>query len=332
HNTKYTSPALTQKVFTNIRRIGKGFLGVETPLFDTMLVQPQVQDAAKVEGDKDDEKVAHLEHDKVAQALEIVKLKQRVKKLEKKKRFKSYVLKRLRKVGTSQRVESSNNTIVDAQEDASKQGENARIFDEQIAKRLQDEEIKQMKEKHLDNIKKYQSLKRKPISIAQSRKNMIVYLKNIAGYKIQHFKGMTYDHVRPIFEREYNKVQTFLKSDRDEEPTKKRAAKETLLQESFKKLREEVKVSGSPSTQKDTPNVDPTEISKEDVQNMLQIVPVAEFKVEALQVKYLLIDWEIHFEGSRFYWKIIRVDGITKAYQSFEDMLKSFNREDLDAL
>nr|GEY29424.1 hypothetical protein [Tanacetum cinerariifolium] len=32
--TKYTSPTLTQKVFTNIRRVGKGFSGVDTPLFD----------------------------------------------------------------------------------------------------------------------------------------------------------------------------------------------------------------------------------------------------------------------------------------------------------
>nr|GEX39834.1 hypothetical protein [Tanacetum cinerariifolium] len=133
-------------------------------------------------------------------------------------------------------------------------------------------------------------------SEAQARKNMIVYLKNMAGYNIQHFKGMTYDQVRPIFEREYSSVQTFLKSDRDKEPTKKRAAKETLLQESFKKLRAEVKV------------------------------------LEALQVKYPLIDWEIYLERSRSYWRIIRVGRITQAYQSFEDTLKDFNREDLDAL
>nr|GEX38599.1 hypothetical protein [Tanacetum cinerariifolium] len=55
HNTKYPSPALTQKVFANMRRIIKGFSEVETPLFDTMLVQPQVQDAAKVKEDEDDE-------------------------------------------------------------------------------------------------------------------------------------------------------------------------------------------------------------------------------------------------------------------------------------
>nr|GEU88921.1 hypothetical protein [Tanacetum cinerariifolium] len=102
---------------------------------------------------------------------------------------------------------------------------------------------------------------------------MIVYLKNMVGYKIEHFRGMTYD------------------------------------KESFKKLKV-VKVSGSHSTQ-DSPTHDPKEISEEDVKNMLEIVLLSEFKVEALQVKYPLIDWEIHSEGSRSYWKIIRVGRIT---------------------
>nr|GEX65189.1 glutamic acid-rich protein-like [Tanacetum cinerariifolium] len=92
-----------------------------------------------------------------------------------------------------------------------------------------------------------------------------------------------------------------------------------------------VKVLGSESTQ-DTSTVDPKEMYKEDVKNMLEIVLVSEFKVEALQVKYPLIDWEIYSEGSRTYWNIIRVGGITQAYQIFEDMLKDFDREDLDAL
>nr|GFC04998.1 hypothetical protein [Tanacetum cinerariifolium] len=53
HNTKYTSPALTQKVFANIQRVRKGFSGVETPLFASMLVQPQPQAAEE----KDDVEV-----------------------------------------------------------------------------------------------------------------------------------------------------------------------------------------------------------------------------------------------------------------------------------
>nr|GEX43847.1 hypothetical protein [Tanacetum cinerariifolium] len=42
HTTKYTSPAPTQKVFANMRRVGKGFSGVKTPLVEGMLVAHEV--------------------------------------------------------------------------------------------------------------------------------------------------------------------------------------------------------------------------------------------------------------------------------------------------
>nr|GFC91067.1 hypothetical protein [Tanacetum cinerariifolium] len=61
HNTKYTSPTLTQKVFVNIRRIGKGFSGVDTPLFDGMLAQQQVQDVEDAVEDKDDDNEVYVE-------------------------------------------------------------------------------------------------------------------------------------------------------------------------------------------------------------------------------------------------------------------------------
>nr|GEY28710.1 hypothetical protein [Tanacetum cinerariifolium] len=37
HTTRYISPALTQKVFANMRWVGKGCSGIETPLFENML-------------------------------------------------------------------------------------------------------------------------------------------------------------------------------------------------------------------------------------------------------------------------------------------------------
>nr|GEY89484.1 hypothetical protein [Tanacetum cinerariifolium] len=64
-------------------------------------------------------RVEHLEHDKVAQYLEIIKLKTRVKKLERANKVKALKLRRLRKVGTSQRVDTSDDTIM---EDVSNQG------------------------------------------------------------------------------------------------------------------------------------------------------------------------------------------------------------------
>nr|GEW35382.1 putative ribonuclease H-like domain-containing protein [Tanacetum cinerariifolium] len=226
-------------------------------------------------------------------------------KLEKKKRLKSSGFKRLRRVCTSQRVESSAATVMGAQEDASKQGG------------------RRLKPLMLMRISPCKGVSAAEPTVFDDEENM-------AAYKMEHFRGMTYDKVRTIFEREYKKVQTLFKPNKDvEEHKKKRVAKKTLLQESFKKLKI-VEVSGSESTQE--PSNDSKEISEEDVQNMLEIIPVSKFKVEALQVKYPIIDWEIHNEGSRTYWKIVRVGGITEAYQSFEDMLKGFDREDLVAL
>nr|GEY77533.1 hypothetical protein [Tanacetum cinerariifolium] len=110
HTTRFISPALTQKVFANMQRVGKGFSGVETPLFENMLAVKDVdaEDEVQVPAQGDDvyEHVAEvegLENANAAQQLEIVKLKARVKKLEKLNKVKSSKLRRLRKVGTSQR-------------------------------------------------------------------------------------------------------------------------------------------------------------------------------------------------------------------------------------
>nr|GEZ42451.1 hypothetical protein [Tanacetum cinerariifolium] len=64
----------------------------------------------------------NLEQDKIAQALKITKLKQRLRRLEKRNKVKASWLKRLKKVGAAKRIESSADTIMDDQEDASKQG------------------------------------------------------------------------------------------------------------------------------------------------------------------------------------------------------------------
>nr|GEU67232.1 putative reverse transcriptase domain-containing protein [Tanacetum cinerariifolium] len=217
------------------------------------------------------QKAAHLEQDKIAQALEIIKLKQRVKILEKNRRSKYSSLKRKLMLLRPTVLDDEEVTMTMAQTLIMMKVKKERILDKQMAKGLHDEEVKQAaareKQEKYDFEKskvlqqqKYQSLKRKPISVAQARKNMIVYLKNMVGYKMACFRGKN---------------------------LKKRVAEETLLQESFKKLRA-VEVLGSHSTQ-DTPTHDPKEMSKEDVKNMLEIVPISEFKVEALQVKSIQV-------------------------------------------
>nr|GEU69417.1 ribonuclease H-like domain-containing protein [Tanacetum cinerariifolium] len=120
HTTKYTSPTLTHKVFANMRRVGKGFSRVETPLFEGMVVAQEV--GKGVADEVHDEgvpavalarRVEHLELDKIAQALEITKLKRRVMKLERRNKVKVLKLRRLQKVGTAQRIDTSDDTVID---------------------------------------------------------------------------------------------------------------------------------------------------------------------------------------------------------------------------
>ncbi|GKC21609.1 hypothetical protein Tco_1023759 [Tanacetum coccineum] len=68
------------------------------------------------------QRVLDLENTKTSQAAEITKLKERVKKLERRNKSRTPGLKRLRKVGRTARIESSEDEGLGDQEDASKQG------------------------------------------------------------------------------------------------------------------------------------------------------------------------------------------------------------------
>nr|GEV33786.1 ribonuclease H-like domain-containing protein [Tanacetum cinerariifolium] len=87
----------------------------------------------------------------------------------------------------------------------------------------------QRREKLTDAIIKYQALKRKPLTEVQARRNMIVYLKNMAGYKMNYFKRMTYDEIIPLFEKHCNYNQAFL--------NKKEVAKKQKMEQETEELR-----------------------------------------------------------------------------------------------
>nr|GEU54076.1 uncharacterized mitochondrial protein AtMg00810-like [Tanacetum cinerariifolium] len=126
HKEIYVPPSHTKKIFANMkRRQGKDFFGKATPLFETMMVQHQEDNDEHVTTTSNDPLLS--ETTKANQALKIRSLKRRVKRLEKKVSKKSHKLKRLYKIGSSTRVESSEDVGLGDQEDASKQG---RMIDE----------------------------------------------------------------------------------------------------------------------------------------------------------------------------------------------------------
>ncbi|GKB26920.1 hypothetical protein Tco_0866321 [Tanacetum coccineum] len=72
--------------------------------------------------EENSDRVLALENTNTSQAAEIATLKERVKKVEKKRRSRTYTPRRLYKVSLSRRIESSDDVSLGAQEDASKQG------------------------------------------------------------------------------------------------------------------------------------------------------------------------------------------------------------------
>nr|GEX56265.1 hypothetical protein [Tanacetum cinerariifolium] len=97
------------------------------------------------------------------------------------------------------------------------------------------EQVKR-KERQDNTIMSYQALKRKPVTEAHVRKNMMVYLKNIAGFKMDFFKGMTYTEIRPIFEKHFNSIWAFLENGEKEiKEEESKTKSENLEQKAAKK-------------------------------------------------------------------------------------------------
>nr|GEX38226.1 retrovirus-related Pol polyprotein from transposon TNT 1-94 [Tanacetum cinerariifolium] len=86
-----------------------------------------------------------------------------------------------------------------------------------IAKQLQ-EAIVEADSAHDINWKdpallRYHALQNRSFSKVEVRKSMCIYLKNQGGYKQIYFKGMSYEDIRPIFERVWDQIHAFIPID-----------------------------------------------------------------------------------------------------------------------
>ncbi|GKC17219.1 hypothetical protein Tco_1014001 [Tanacetum coccineum] len=196
-------------------------------------------------------------------------------------------------------------------------------LDEEIAQKLYAEELAKETARHeqerydLEKVLELPKREREEVVAEATQAHDIDWSDPAGGYKQSHFKGMSYEEIRPIFERVWDQNQSFVPMDSEKE---RESRKKTLA----RKRAGEKQSDESAKRQK---MKDDTE--KEDLKEYLNIVPVEGLTIEALQTKYSLIDWEIYTEDSRVYWKIIRVGDHTEIYQFFDDMLNNFDRDDL---
>ncbi|GJZ81586.1 hypothetical protein Tco_0646580 [Tanacetum coccineum] len=183
--------------------------------------------------------------------------------------------------------------------------------------------------------------KMKPKTVAQARRNMIKYLKNQGNYKINDSKGMSYNEIRPIFEKVWDFNQHI---EPMEHGTEKMKSPENIEEEDVATQKEMKEVSKESRAKrkkyilrKSTRNRQKTEedAEKEELKGFLDIIPREEvpIEVESLSTKFPIMDWKTCVLTENFmYYQIFRVDGSSKNYKVLSEMLKEFDRQDLEEL
>nr|GEV32380.1 hypothetical protein [Tanacetum cinerariifolium] len=109
---------------------------------------------------------------------------------------------------------------------------------------------------------------------------------------MDYFKEMSYDDIRPIFEMNFNSNVAFLEKTREQ-----------MKEEDIKALKRTSESQAKKAAKK---------------QKLDEEVPV--------------VDYAIHTENNKPYFKIIRADGTHQLFLSFLRLLRNFNREDLEVL
>ncbi|GJS33406.1 hypothetical protein Tco_0531788 [Tanacetum coccineum] len=160
---------------------------------------------------------------------------------------------------------------------------------------------------------RYHALQNRAFSVPEVRKNMCMYLINQGGYKMIHFKEMSYEDIKPIFEK---------KRDDSSKPAEGRRKKTLARKRASRKDSEEI--------MKKQKLEDDTE--KEDLKAYLDIIPGDDvaIDIESLATKYPIVDWKTYVLAKNFmYYQIFKADGSSKNYKIFSEILDDFDRHDV---
>ncbi|GKB09606.1 hypothetical protein Tco_0837918 [Tanacetum coccineum] len=176
----------------------------------------------------------------------------------------------------------------------------------ELQKQLDEKEEVATKEAHdIDwsdpSVLRYHALQNRPFSVTKVRKNMCMYLKNQGGYKMSHFKGMSYKEIRPIFERVWDQIQSFVPMDFEKEKGSEKKTGGRRMKSLARKRAKET-------------------LSEEKEESL---------DVESLATKYPIVDWETQIlANDKYYYQIKRTDGSVKHYKIFSAILYDFDRQD----
>nr|GEU30442.1 hypothetical protein [Tanacetum cinerariifolium] len=361
------------KIFAELER-----MGVDTALFEGMLVPQQVaNDVANEVTDAVAEDVAKptplsptptitplpsqelpsiSQQDKIAQALEITKLKQRVRRLEKKNKLKASGLKRLRKdvtleelaaVTKGAKVAEKNVDTQGRQEESQAQDYHIDLEHAEKVLSMQDDEPEPTELKEVIKVVTTAKLMTElvtaaattitaapitaaPITAAPSaarRRNGVVIRdpkETATPSTIVHSEPKSKDKGKSILVEEPKPLKKQAHIEQDEAYARE-------LEAELNK-----NINWDDVIEKQAAKKQKLDEEVEELKTHLQIVPNDEDDVytEAtpLALKVPVVDYQIHTENNKPYYKIIRADGIHQLFLSFISLLRNFNREDLEML
>ncbi|GJT16589.1 hypothetical protein Tco_0875295 [Tanacetum coccineum] len=177
---------------------------------------------------------------------------------------------------------------------------------------------------------------------------MCMYLINQGGYQMRHFKGMSYEDIRPIFEKVWDQIHSFVPMDSEleipklkrAEPVKRQSTEEEKKRDDSsnpaegrrKKTLARKRASGKDSEESMKKQKLKDDTEKEDLKAYLDLVTREEFaiEIESLGTKYPIVDWKTHVLTENFmYYQIFRADRSSKNYKIFSKMLDDFDRQDV---
>ncbi|GJY97174.1 hypothetical protein Tco_0514084 [Tanacetum coccineum] len=293
--------------------------------------------------------VLDLEKEKDAQAVEILKLKQRVKKLERKR--KSSISHPRRRI--YRQVESSDDDL--DEEDASKQGRERKTVHtattgvSAVSAPVTTAGIREASAQTLIKMKE-EKAKEKRLLLN------ILHEKELAELdRAQKERQKQEEATSAALAEEFDEIQARIDVDHElavrlaHEEQEKYTIEERarLLAEFFERRKKQLEaerveaIRNKPPTRTQVRNrmitylkhmEEDNDAEKEELRDSMDVVPRDDVSidVESLATKYPIVDWKTHIlNENMMYYQIIRADGSSKNYKIFSEMLDDFDRQDV---
>nr|GEZ14227.1 hypothetical protein [Tanacetum cinerariifolium] len=136
------------------------------------------------------------------------------------------------------------------------------------------------------------------MSKKQKREYYMAVIKSNLGWRFKDFKGMTFEEIEAKFAQVWKRVEDFIPMGSKEEAERLKRKGINLEKEQVKKQKSSEE---APETETST-----EEFTEDKIKEIMQLVPVEDVYVQALQVKHPIIDWKVHSEE----WKLYDLSGV----------------------